>query len=349
MKNVIRVCDINEEILQGPYSLKLARAVTGQYMNNGAMYTGIHVAPNDLRDFFLTAIVDETSPDQNDCEQKLMVQGGTQYGCSAHFCPFCVFSCLKYYRNLALEEIIDLFRLALFLHGIAHTHKKDNRELILKFTDNGEPLETPILPEVLDRLLTLFGCNDKILRLKISTTFKNTKTTRQTFQNVKTWQEQHQDRASIHLQISRPPYERNIMPAEEVGEMIETWIHANPKDTVCIAPGLVGGYDHEEFVAFCSALTPMTKHCFFRLSIIKPSTKEQAEKILPKNEIKKVETALRDMGFTVSPLPQNSIYTRQLEGAGTLSHMPNGKFYDPTTYRVWEYASKVVDPNNPMP
>lgn len=348
MKNAVRVCDIDHEILQSPYSLRLARAVYDQYLDNGAMYMGIHVAPSDLRDFFLTAIVDETSPNQRDYTQKLMVQGGTQYGCSAHQCPFCVFSRLRYHRNLRLEEIIDLFRLALFLHGRMYSHEKDNRELILKFTDNGEPLGTPILPEVLDRLLALFGTEGKILRLKISTIFKDTPTTRQTFQNVVEWQEQQRFRASIHLQISLSPYEKKLVSAEEVLEMIWAWVKANPKDKVCIAPGLVRGYHREEFMAFCSALRPVAEHCFFRLSVIKPSTERQRGQILPREEMEKMNVVLRDMGFTVDSLPQNSSYTRQLEGAGTLSHLPDGKFYDPATYRVWKYASKAVDPNDPV-
>lgn len=348
MKNIVRVCDIKPEILRGPYSLRLARAVTGQYLDNGAMYMGIHAAPNDLHDFFLTAIVDETSPNQRDYTQKLMVQGGTQYGCSARQCPFCVFPGLRYHRNLNLEEIIDLFRLVLFLHRRIYSHEKDSRELILKFTDNGEPLETPILPEALDRLLVLFGTKGKILRLKISTIFKDTPTTRQTFQNVVEWQEQQRYRASIHLQISRSPYGKKLIPAEEVLEMIGVWVKANPKDKVCIAPGLVRGYYHEEFVTFCSTLRPAIEHCFFRLSVIKPSTERQRGQILSREEMEKINVVLREMGFAVDPLPQNSSYTRQLEGAGTLSHRPDRKFYDPATYCVWKYASKVVDPNDPI-
>jgi len=352
MENVIRVRDVDPKILYGPYSHGLARAVTSQYLDNGAMYIGIHVAPSDLRDFYLTAIVDETSPNQNDYQQKLMVQGGTQYGCSARQCSFCVFSGLRYYRNLNLEEIVDLFRLALFLHKKIHPHEKDNRELVLKFTDNGEPLETPILPEVLDRLLTLFGCDGKVLRLKISTIFRDTQVTRQTFQKVREWQEQHRESASIHLQISRPPYGRKLIPAEEVCKMIRVWMKANPQDRICIAPGLVRGYNQEEFMAFCVALKPLAKsRCFFRLSIIKPSTERQKMQILPYKEMKKIKTMLggkKGMGFKVKSLPQKLRYTKQLEGAGTLSHMPDGKFYDPATYRVWKYASEAVDPNDPI-
>ncbi|MBI4992614.1 MAG: hypothetical protein HZC26_00535 [Candidatus Magasanikbacteria bacterium] len=269
MGKIVRVCDIVPEVLQFSFhTLRLARAVTDGYLDNGAIYLAVHAAPSDLRDFFLTAIIDETSPNQSDQKEKLMVQGGTQYGCSAHLCPFCVYSGLRFYRNLDTEEIVDLFRLALFLHWSMHNHKRDVRQLCLKFTDNGGLLETPHLPEVLDRLLALFGIKGKILRLKISTIFMDTEITRQTFQKVMEWQEQHRESASIHLQISRSPYGKRLIPADEVHKLIRVWMKANPNDRICIAPGLARGYNQEEFMAFCTALKPLAgSRCFFRLGI----------------------------------------------------------------------------------
>ena len=345
---VVRVKDINPAILENPFSLKLARAIKSQYLDNGAMYLGIHVAPHDLQNFFLTTIVDETSPDRSSQEGKLMVQAGTQYGCSSRICPFCVYPKLKYYRNLTLEEIIDLFRIALFIHGKLYSHKEDNRKLSLKFTDNGEPLESPILPSVLDHLLILFGKQHKVLNLKISTVLKDTQVTRDVFQKTLEWQKKNANNASIHLQISRSPYGRKLIPAVDVASMIEEWCVANPRDRICIAPGLIHGYNREEFIEFCDALRPVAKDCFFRLSVIKPTTERQRRLVLTNQELEQVNNQLRKMGFVVDPLPQNSIYTKQLEGAGTLSHNPNGKFYDPVSYHVCEYIENMTDPNIPI-
>ena len=348
LSNVVRVRDIDPQSLEGPYSLKLARAISGRYLGNGAMYTGVHAAPRDTRGFFLTAIIDETSPDQNDERQKLMVQGGTQYGCSARLCPFCVFSGLEHYRNLGLEEIVDLFRLALYLHGKSHDHTLDQRELRLKFTDNGEPLLSPLLPQALESILHLFGREEKILRLKISSILKDSPLTRVTFREVLAWQARNLSRASIHLQVSWSSCKKRTIPPVEVVEMIRDWTRANPADRVCIAPGLIRGFRRYELEAFCAALEPVRGRCFIRPSVIKPTTKKQAEMILTHAEMAEVNNWLGRMGFSVDPLPQHSTYTEQMKGAGTLSHLPNGKFYYPSTYRVWKYTDNGVDPNIPI-
>lgn len=349
MKNVVRVRDINPEILQAPYSLRLARAVTGQYLENGSKYMAVHAAPGDLRDFFLVVTIDETSADQSDHGKKLMVEGGTQYGCSARLCPFCPFSQqLRYYRNLTVEEMMDLFRMALFLHGKVYPCHDDNRELSLKFTDNGEPFHNSFLPQALDCLLVLFGRKGKVLRIKISTILKDTRLTRETFRKVLEWQARNMHCASIHLQISRAPYGKNLIPAEEVAQMIGRWVKVNPEDKVCIAPGLIRAYHHKEFLEFCKGLKEVAAYCFFRPSVIKPSLKGLERRILTDEEITEVEEELEKMGFQVSPLPRDPFFLKKLEGAGTLSHLPNGKFYDPATYRVWEYTDHAVDPNNPI-
>lgn len=349
MKNVVRVRDIDPEILEGPYTLRLARAVTDQYLENGSEYLAVHAAPRDLRDFFLVATIDETSADQSDHGKKLMVEGGTQYGCSAQTCPFCPFSRqLRYYRDLTVEEMMDLFRMALFLHGKIHPRHNDNRELSLKFTDNGEPLHSLLLPQALDRLLVLFGRKEKVLRIKISTILKDTQLTRETFREVLEWQTRNVHHASIHLQISRAPYGKNLIPAEEVAQMIERWVKANPEDKICIAPGLIRGYHHKEFLEFCKGLKEVAAYCFFRPSIIKSSLKGLERRILTAKEMEEVEKELEGMGFEVSPLPRDPFFLKKLEGAGTLSHLPNGKFYDPATYHVWKYTDHEADPNVPI-
>lgn len=350
MKNIVRVRDINPAILEGPYSLRLARAVTEQYLENGSMYMAAHVAPRDLRDFFLVVTLDETSADLSDHKKKLMVEGGTQYGCSARTCPFCPFAeKLRYYRNLTVEEMMDLFRMGLFLYGKLHPYDNDNRELSLKFTDNGEPFHNPLLPQALDRLLVLFGKEGKVLRIKISTILKDTKLTRRTFQSVMEWQVRNVHHASIHLQISRAPYGKHLIPAKDVARMIKEWVEANPGDGgVCIAPGLLRAYRNEEFMEFCRGLKNVATHCFFRPSIIKPSLDGLETRILTAEEMEEEEGKLREMGFDVRPLPRDPHFLRKLEGAGTLSHFPNGKFYDPATYRVWKYTDRGEDPNIPI-
>ena len=224
----VRVADIDVRIIQPPFSLALARAVRGPYLLNGAEYLGLHTAPRDAKQFFLTGIVDETAPDRSDRKGKLMVQGGAQYGCP-HSCPFCVYAALPFYRNLTLAEMTDLFRLALYLKQRTRSFEGDNRRLVLKFTDNGEPFENPALPHALDQLLALFGKPGKVLMLKISTILGDTEVARQTFEAVARWQEMNAGRASIHLQISHTPYRNSrSMPGEVTADIVRRWRDAIP-------------------------------------------------------------------------------------------------------------------------
>ncbi len=350
MKNIVRVKDIDPAVLQGPYSLRLGRAVSGPYLTNGATYLAAHVAPADLHDFFLVVTLDETTADPDCLDKKLMVEGGTQYGCSAKTCPFCPFAeRLKFYRNLTVEEMIDLFKIGFLLYRKLHSFDNDQREISFKFTDNGEPFHSPLLPEALDRLLELFGQPGKVLRIKISTILKDTRLTRRTFQEVVDWQRLNARRASIHLQISRAPYGQNLMPVQEVTQVISRWAAANPADgRVCIAPGLIQGFDAQGFWNFCEGLKEVAPLCFLRPSIIKPSMAGLEKRILDFDELTAIENRLREMNFDVRPLPRDPFFLRKLKGAGTLSHLPNGKLYDPATYRVWPYAKHQVDPNTPI-
>lgn len=345
---VVRVRDIDPEVFEMPFCLDLARGVCGPYLDNGSRYFGFHLAPNDLREFFLTAIIDENTPDTRDTNGKLMVQGGVQYGCSARSCcPFCVYQSLKYYRNLYPGEIVDLFRLSLSVYCRHYNFRGDSRILTLKFSDDGEPLENPNIIEALDSLAGLFGIEGKILCIKVSTVLRDTEITRAMFDRLVYWQENNLHRASVHLQVSRPPYGKKIIPAYEVIDMIRAWKKANPYDKVCVAPGLVKGFDENEFYGFCRLLKVVARHCFIRLSVIKPTTKRQKKKALDREILKSINSELDEIGLEVDPLPQNSTYTRQLEGAGTCSHMPDGKLYDPLTYKLWEYSKFGRDNNGP--
>ncbi len=344
----VRVRDIDPSVLQPPFSFSLARAVTGPYRPNGAKYIGVHLAPHDVRDFFPTAIVDETTPDKADHEGKLMVQGGTQYGCSARTCSFCVFTPLCYHRDLERDEIVDLFRAPLYLHSKGHEHVEDNRRLVLKFTDNGEPLESPVLLQAMDKVVELFGKPKKTLLLKVSTVLSNKEVTRETFRKLLEWQKRNRDKASVHLQISRVIPDKKLISPHEVADIVRQWVDANPHDQICIAPGLVKGYDEKEFREFCEALKPVARHCFFRLSVIKPSTRRQEENVLDEKHMAAVNERIKKMGFKVKSLAADSVYGEQLRGAGTLSHTPAGRVYDPTTYIIWEYDRNKRDPNTPI-
>lgn len=343
----VRVRDIRPEALRAPYALGLARATEAPYLANGAKSMGVHLSPKDAHGFYVTAIVDETSPNPRDNRASLMAQGGTQYGCSARQCGFCVYSGLPFYRDLALPEIVDQYRLALFLHSKTHPHAEDCRKLVLKFTDNGEPLESPALISALETLTSLFGAAGRILRLKVSTVLMETQTTRATLERMMEWQTRNNARASIHLQISRPMKSRRLIGAVEVGRLIVRWAGANPRDRVCVAPGLTCGDPPEAFKDFLRALRPVREHCFVRLSVLKPSTERQKKMAPGTRALRKAGRQAKSMGFAVEPLPDDSVYRRQFETAGTLSHLPNGMLYDPAVYRVLRHG-ETADPDDDL-
>ncbi|MBU1178096.1 hypothetical protein KJ903_02650 [Patescibacteria group bacterium] len=348
-EEVVTVRDINPEVLQPPYALQLARGVSALYLRNGARTFGFHAAPPDQGSHFLTAIIDETSPLSSDPAEKLIVQGGAQYGCSVRICPFCIYRDLPYHRNLSVDEMVDLFRLALFLHARRYDHIHDQRQLVLKFTDNGEPLENPALIAALDKLLALFGKKDKVLFLKVSTVGKSSARSRATFQYLCQWQKQNFHQVSVHLQISVIPGVRGLVSPTEARELADQWVEANPRDMVCFAPGLAHGYDQTSLLKYCREMAGLRQHCFFRLSVIKPSCPAQETMVVSREELARINTAIEEMGLMVSPLPQNSRYDQQLRSVGTLSHLPgDGRFYDPATYQVWDCQEGGADPNTPL-
>ncbi|NQV13326.1 MAG: hypothetical protein HQ530_03425 [Parcubacteria group bacterium] len=345
----IKVKEVNLEVLEPPYCLRLARGVDSSNCPEDGVCLGFHFAPADLREFFLTTIVDETTPNVKDEKGKLMVCTGTQYGCSVKACPFCVYCHLPYYRNLSVAEMVDLFRAPLFLYSRHHDFRTDKRQLSLKFTDNGEPLENPLLPAVLDQLVGLFGMKGKVLGIKISTVLKNDRRTREAFDNLLRWQRENLSQASIHLQISVIPGARGLMLASETRELVEAWMAVNPHDQVCFAPGLFRGDDEEVFWKFCETLKGMKGKYFFRLSIIKPSSPGQEEMALDEATLTTIYQKIADMEFRINPLPPRYFaFSDHLRVVGTLSHLPDGRFYDPATYRIWKYELGKEDPNTPL-
>lgn len=347
MENTVRVKDIQSEVIAPPYSLHLARAVTGPYMDNGARYLSAHFerrAPGK-REFLLTGIVDETTPHIRDTHGKLMIQGGAQHGCSARECRFCVFDELPFYGNLNVQEIVDIFRILLFLYTQVRPFYEDERTLDFKFTDNGEPLENRNLIIAINALTELFGVRAKKLLIKISSIFRENSITNTTFDSLCKWQADNHERASIHLQISRPYSGSTLMPGSKIAEVIKRWKNVNPSDTVCITPGLSRGFDANLLYDFCRDLERVRSDIFLRIALIKPSHEKQRAGLLLYNELEKVRRKIVAMGFDVRPLPNDQIYQDQLRGAGTLSHLPNGNFFDPKKYKVWEYGHGKEDPN----
>lgn len=342
-KPFVQVKDVVNELIAPPYSLRLARAITGPFNPNGSKYIGIHSGPNELDKFLLTSIVDETTPDISDSTGKLMIQGGTQYGCAFH-CPFCVFSSLPLVKNLSQKEIIDLFSLSFYLHG-RHTgsHRNDKRRLVLKFSDNGEPLENPDFEKIVYGLWWKFGMRKrKTLMIKVSTILADTPTSWESLRGLMRFQSDTLETSSVHLQISRAPYKKEVScNGELTAEVVREWSKRNPRDKVCIAPGIASGWDREKFFSFCKALLPVKDKLFFRLTVIKPSQKTQEKIILPDQEYLSLYSDLLNMGFEVSPLDTSNEYKSELRGAGTLSHLPNGKFYDPRTYQISEYVPGI--------
>lgn len=345
----VRIKDINLEILKPPYCLRLARGVDSPRCPEEGIRLGFHFAPADPRQFFLTTIVDETTPNVKDEKGKLMACTGAQYGCSVKACPFCVYCQLPYHRNLSVVEMVDLFRVPLFVYSRAHDFRTDERELSLKFTDNGESLENPLLPAALDQLVKLFGVKGKVLGIKISTVLKDDQRTREVFASLQRWQRENLSRASIHLQISVISGAPGLISAPETRELVETWMAVNPHDKICFAPGLFRGCDMEAFWQLCKTLQGMKGEYFFRLSVIKPSSPGQEEMALDKATLTAVYERIVSMGFRIKPLPPRFlVYSGHLRVVGTLSHLPDGRFYDPAAYRIWKYEPGKEDPNTPL-
>ncbi len=347
MENPVQVRDIDPSRIEPPYSLGLARAVVGDYMGNGARYLGAHFTaprrPNAK--FLLTGIVDETSPDLSDPRAKLMVQGGTQLGCSTRECDFCVYANLPFYGNLEVQEIVDLYRATLFLHSKTRPLETDQRRLDLKFTDNGEPLESKLLTEAMSGLLDTFGQDGKVLGFKVSSIFRDLSNVRANFDRLCEWQEAHRAHASTHLQISRPFSGEHVMPSEAIVEVIARWAEANPRDSICISPGIVRGFNEEEMMRFLNELERVRNHFFIRLAVIKPSTQTQESQVMPRSELQRIHARIAALDLDVRPLQSDDTYERQLRGAGTLSHLPDGNTFDPKTYEPWEFAQGKADPN----
>ena len=77
-RDYVRIADVRPEDCLPPFNLRLARGVWGDFLPNGARYFGLHLAPLQaarLGNFFITSIVEETSPDFQSVEGKIMVQG----------------------------------------------------------------------------------------------------------------------------------------------------------------------------------------------------------------------------------------------------------------------------------
>ncbi len=347
MENPVQVKDINLEQIQPPYCLEIARAVVGDYMGNGARYMGAHFKSSRFNKakFFLTGIVDESSPNLYDPKAKLMVQGGTQLGCSTRECDFCVYSNLPFYGNLEVQEIVDIFRASLFLYSKTRPMEKDERRLDLKFTDNGEPLESKNLTTAMSKLSNLFGQEKKILEFKVSSIFRDLPMVKNNFDLLCRWQNEYKDVASVHLQISRPFSGEQIMSYHEIRTVISNWNECNPKDTICISPGILKGFDEAKMMEFLKELQDLREHFFIRLAIIKPSTDNQKELLMPTEEIQRIHNEIANLSLDVRPLQSDTIYDNQLKGAGTLSHLPDGYIFDPNKYQPWEFATSKRDPN----
>lgn len=350
MKNPVQVKDIDAARIQPPYSLELARAVTGDYMSNGTRYLGAHFKDPKFEraKFLLTGIVDETSADLTDPQAKLMVQGGTQLGCSTKECGFCVYSDLPFYGNLEVDRIVDLFRASLFLYSKTRPLEADARRLDLKFTDNGEPLESKNLTGAMTELLQHFGREGKVLGFKVSSIFRELQNVRENFKRLCLWQTAHRDTASAHLQISRPFSGERVMSREMIAEVISIWRECNPADTVCVTPGIVPGFDETEMMRFLEELQAVRDLFFVRLAVIKPSTASQREQVMPARELQRIHDRIAGLGLDVRPLPSDDTYQDQLRGAGTLSHLPDGKTFDPHAYQPWEFTEGKPDPNLPI-
>ncbi len=347
-KDPVRVLDIDPKKIRPPFAFDIGRAVVAPYSQNGSKSLNMHLAPKkdfEGSNFFVTAIVDETHPDKANPKAKLMVQGGTQYGCSVRNCPGCAFTRVKFRRDLSVREIVDKFRLALYAHSTINEHSKDKRILDIKFTDNGEPLETPNVTRALTSLLKLFGKEGKILRFKISTILKNTPTTRGTFKKILDWQRRNIGKASIHLQISRTSNDSSLIPGQEVAMMIRDWSKANPGDKVCVTPHLMKGFRDNNLEKFYASLLPVKSKLFMRLAVIKPSDNRKTSRILDGGELGEINAKLAGMGFEVAPLPteNDQIYKMQMQSAGTLAHRPNGKLFDPKKYKVLEYGGAEIN------
>lgn len=349
METPVQVKDIDPAELEPPYSIALARAVTGGYMQNGSRYLGAHFLHPRFKNaqFLLTGIVDETSPDHFDERAKLMVQGGTQLGCSTRECNFCIYSQLPFYGNLSVQETVDIFRAALFLHAKVSDVHSDERRLDLKFTDNGEPLENKNLTLSLDELLRRFGKERKILGFKVSSIFRELPSVRSNFEQLCDWQKDNREGASIHLQISKPLSGERVMSASAIARIIERWSEVNPRDTMCITPGIVKGSDQQGLLRFLSELESLRRHFFVRIAVIKPSTPDQEDQIIPRAELQAVHDQIASLGIDVRALQSDDTYQSQLRGAGTLSHLPNGNIFDPRRYQPWEYEEGLLEPNTP--
>lgn len=347
MENPVQVRDIDVSRIEPPYSLDLARAVVGDYMDNGARYLGAHFKHQRYKkaEFLLTGIVDETSPDLSDPRAKLMVQGGTQLGCSTRECDFCVYADLPFYGNLGVQEIVDIYRASLFLYSKTRPLETDQRRLDLKFTDNGEPLESRRLTEAMSGLLDTFGHDRKILGFKVSSIFRDFSNVRANFDRLCEWQEAHRAHASTHLQISRPFSGEHVIPSKAVAEVISRWAQINPRDSVCITPGIVRGFNEEEMIRFLESLQVQREQFFIRLAVIKPSTQTQESQVMPRTELQRIHARIAALDLDVRPLQSDDTYEGQLRGAGTLSHLPDGNTFDPRTYKPWEFAQGKTDPN----